>query len=111
MYLAKYSKDHVQAHSLSALIDFLSFKNLSGTPTVTPSNRNYSKSALEVLTKILRYLKEDVLERIGRTIPSARCNPPDDLVLWVLTVPSLWTNMAKRFLREAGQLVCILIDN
>ena len=29
-------------------------------------------------------------------------------VLWVLTVPAIWTDPAKQFMREAANLVCIL---
>ena len=55
----------------------------------------------------MAFLKDRVLDDVSRTIPSAKNNPPVDLILWVITVPAIWDDKAKRFMREAAEQVAI----
>ena len=37
--------------------------------------------------------------------------PMEDNILWVLTVPAIWSDRAKKFMREVAQKVSILTRN
>ena len=57
--------------------------------------------ALEVFGESIRYLKDHALHQLGGTF--------DDDIQWVLTVPAIWDDSAKQFMRLAAEKVFTLI--
>lgn len=58
----------------------------------------------EVIAKSLKEMKEMVLDSLNKTI-----GHPVDKVLWIVTVPAIWSPGAKQIMREAATEVCIYI--
>ncbi|KAL3879605.1 hypothetical protein ACJMK2_031893 [Sinanodonta woodiana] len=56
--------------------------------------------AKTVFSLVIRYLKEDMLKNIKDRLSSGHIK--DDEITWVLTVPAIWTDAAKQFMREAA---------
>uniref|UniRef100_A0A8C6ULG4 Uncharacterized protein n=1 Tax=Neogobius melanostomus TaxID=47308 RepID=A0A8C6ULG4_9GOBI len=56
--------------------------------------------ALTVFTEALRFLKEDALKYISTNANNHKFLPSD--FTWVLTVPAIWEDSAKQFMREAA---------
>ncbi|XP_047225572.1 heat shock 70 kDa protein 12A-like isoform X2 [Girardinichthys multiradiatus] len=59
--------------------------------------------ALQVFTEALKFLKEDALTTIAQHTHGKRFTASD--FTWVLTVPAIWDNSAKQFMREAATQV------
>ncbi|KAI8485288.1 hypothetical protein Bbelb_370350 [Branchiostoma belcheri] len=57
--------------------------------------------ALDIFTHAMRYLKDHMLDAIKLTVSPETTLEPDD-ICWVLTVPTIWDNSAKQFMREAA---------
>ncbi|XP_036040332.1 heat shock 70 kDa protein 12B isoform X2 [Onychomys torridus] len=57
--------------------------------------------ALEVFAHALRFFKEHALQELREQSP---CMLEKDTVRWVLTVPAIWKQPAKQFMREAAYL-------
>nr|XP_020732748.1 heat shock 70 kDa protein 12B isoform X3 [Odocoileus virginianus texanus] len=57
--------------------------------------------ALEVFAHALRFFKEHALQELREQCPSLL---EKDTVRWVLTVPAIWKQPAKQFMREAAYL-------
>ena len=57
--------------------------------------------AIEVFSACIRYLKEHLENNCRLAIPDLR---PDD-IRWVLTVPAIWNDASKQFMREAAEKV------
>ena len=62
--------------------------------------------ALKVFSESIKYLREH-LENLLHS-KTEICEFQASEVDWVLTVPAIWTDPAKQFMREAANLVCIL---
>ena len=57
-------------------------------------------NALDVFTSAINFLKEHFLEELSRLDSK---NPYDvNDIRWVLTVPAIWSDAAKQFMREAA---------
>lgn len=48
-----------------------------------------------------------IKERSSLTVAESSESPWSDDILWVLTVPAIWSDQAKQFMREAAIQVCI----
>lgn len=62
-------------------------------------------AALEVFSKSLEYMKEMVLKKI-----SEECEdlvPTVERIHWIVTVPAIWDEFAKQFMRNAAEKVRI----
>ncbi|KAL3879590.1 hypothetical protein ACJMK2_031879 [Sinanodonta woodiana] len=59
-----------------------------------------SMKAKTVFSLVIRYLKEDMLKNIKGRLSSEHIT--EDEITWVLTVPAIWTDAAKQFMREAA---------
>ncbi|KAL3879591.1 hypothetical protein ACJMK2_031880 [Sinanodonta woodiana] len=59
-----------------------------------------SLPAKTVFSLVIRYLKEDMLKISNDRISSEHIR--EDEITWVLTVPAIWTDAAKQFMREAA---------
>ncbi|WAR26061.1 HS12A-like protein [Mya arenaria] len=64
--------------------------------------------AITVFSLAIRYLKEDAMNESGRQLAGG-LNPDD--VHWVLTVPAIWDDEAKQFMREAAERADICSKN
>ena len=49
----------------------------------------------------IKYLKDHLFGRVKRTLPETR----DDDIRYVLTVPAIWNEGAKLFMKEAAKIV------
>ncbi|KAL3879594.1 hypothetical protein ACJMK2_031883 [Sinanodonta woodiana] len=56
--------------------------------------------AKTVFSLVIRYLKEDMMKNTNNQLSSG--NITEDEITWVLTVPAIWTDAAKQFMREAA---------
>ncbi|KAL3879598.1 hypothetical protein ACJMK2_031886 [Sinanodonta woodiana] len=65
--------------------------------------------AKTVFSLVIRYLKEDMLKNIKDRLSSGHIK--EDEITWVLTVPAIWTDAAKQFMREAAVKAGIKNDN
>ncbi|KAK3578319.1 hypothetical protein CHS0354_004229 [Potamilus streckersoni] len=59
-----------------------------------------SLPAKTVFSLVIRYLKEDMLKNSKDKLSSGHLT--EDEITWVLTVPAIWTDAAKQFMREAA---------
>jgi DNA-binding XRE family transcriptional regulator len=57
--------------------------------------------ALTVFGKSIRCLKDHLIELLRKR----NFDPTDDEIKWVLTVPAIWDDTAKGFMREAAKMV------
>ncbi|XP_028673559.1 heat shock 70 kDa protein 12A-like [Erpetoichthys calabaricus] len=64
--------------------------------------------ALKVFSESLRYLKDHALKALSETVAESLVLPQD--VTWVLTVPAIWDNAAKDFMRQAAQKAGLIQD-
>ena len=62
--------------------------------------------AHEIIAKSLREMKSMILESLNETIGHAV-----DKVLWIVTVPAIWSPGAKQIMREAANEVCFMITS
>ena len=62
--------------------------------------------AIEVFKLSIQYLSQDLLEESNKSLAG-------DLymkdIYWVLTVPAIWSDGAKQFMREAAEKVIVLV--
>lgn len=62
---------------------------------------------LTILSMIIRYLKGDLFKRLEQRGMPLR----DQDILWVLTVPAIWSDAAKQFTKEAAEEAGIKSDD
>ncbi|KAL3871047.1 hypothetical protein ACJMK2_039070 [Sinanodonta woodiana] len=67
--------------------------------TMLQDERNKSLSALTVFSASIRYLKDDLLNNLNKAV-QGQITAED--ILWVLTVPAIWGDRAKQFMRQAS---------
>ncbi|XP_032424336.1 heat shock 70 kDa protein 12A-like isoform X3 [Xiphophorus hellerii] len=65
-------------------------------------------TALKVFSESLRFLKDDALKTINSKVPGQNFTPSD--FTWVLTVPAIWDESAKQFMREAATQAGIVTE-
>ncbi|XP_060602705.1 heat shock 70 kDa protein 12B-like [Ruditapes philippinarum] len=73
-------------------------ENLSRSTTVEDINGK-SMPALTVFTMAIRYLKDHFLEALNKQ----KTGIEDKDIQYVITVPALWNDKAKQFMREAAE--------
>ena len=59
--------------------------------------------AITVFTKALQYMRKIVLEQLDKQIHN-----PNRSILWVLTVPAIWSHAARQVMRTAASQVCMM---
>lgn len=62
--------------------------------------------AMYVFSSAIRFLKDHLMKSLAEMMHDVR----DGDVKWVLTVPAIWDDAAKQFMREAADQV-IFFDN
>lgn len=60
-------------------------------------------SAITVFSKALQYMRKIVLEDLNK-----RVGHPNRSILWILTVPAIWSHAARQVMRIAATEVNLL---
>lgn len=63
-------------------------------------------SAMTIFSMAIRYLREHLMEAINRQMDGI----DEEVIRWVLTVPAIWDDSAKQFMREAAKEAGIAKD-
>lgn len=69
--------------------------------------------AIKVFSYSIRFLKDDLIAEMNRREKDVKVTDQD--IHWVLTVPAIWNDDAKQFMREAAEqviyheLLCFLL--
>ncbi|KAL3879879.1 hypothetical protein ACJMK2_032156 [Sinanodonta woodiana] len=58
-----------------------------------------------VFSLVIRYLKEDMMKNSNDQLSSEHIR--EDEITWVLTVPAIWTDAAKQFMRESAVQIAL----
>lgn len=68
-------------------------------------------AALEVFSKSLCYMKEEVLKKLKCTVEEKEeyrdILISSENIHWIVTVPAIWDDYAKKFMRDAAEKVNI----
>lgn len=64
-------------------------------------------AALEVFSKSLNYMREKVMEMLKEDDTHVTNNK--DNIEWIVTVPAIWEEIAKQFVRKAAKKVNITL--
>ena len=65
------------------------------------SDNGKTMPAMKVFSESIRYLREQLLKECKRQSTGV----DDSDIRWVITVPAIWTDTAKKFMREAAEEV------
>lgn len=57
--------------------------------------------AIDVFAAAIKYMKDHLTTKVQQQLVEM----PDDDIRWVLTVPAIWNEAAKQFMREAAKMV------
>lgn len=74
------------------------------TQTLIAASNGRKVPALTIFTYALQYFKEHALRELSDQSGTRFVNED---VRWVITVPAIWKQSAKQFMREAAYQVCI----
>ncbi|KAI8510869.1 hypothetical protein Bbelb_117850 [Branchiostoma belcheri] len=85
-------------------------KTLSQDTTVEDVNGK-KLPALDIFAHAIRYLKDHMLEAIKLTVSADDVTLRNDDIRWVLTVPAIWDDRAKQFMRQAAYKAGIASDS
>lgn len=66
--------------------------------TTLHDDKNLEMPAMEVFTASIKYLKDHLLQSFKDKSMDIK---PEE-IHWVITVPAIWTDSAKKFMREAA---------
>ncbi|XP_019622014.1 PREDICTED: heat shock 70 kDa protein 12A-like [Branchiostoma belcheri] len=75
-------------------------KKLTKDTTIKDANGK-RLPAIDIFAHAMRYLKDHMLRAIKLTVSSEN-ELEDDDICWVLTVPAIWDDSAKQFMRQAA---------
>lgn len=60
-----------------------------------------------VFSEAIKFIKSDMLEISERRLGNIEIK--DEEIKWVLTVPAIWNDAAKQFMREAAEQVRVAV--
>ena len=69
---------------------------------VSPINSSEQYYLVDVVAFILKYLKDQLYEALGKSLDTSQTIQFD----WVVTVPAIWDVRGKQMMREAAYKVC-----
>ncbi|XP_061164556.1 heat shock 70 kDa protein 12B-like [Saccostrea echinata] len=69
--------------------------------TALKDSRGFEMPAKDIFTHCIKYMKDDLLEIVKKRKVDTVYT--EDNILWVLTVPAIWEEPAKQFMREAAE--------
>lgn len=61
--------------------------------------------AITVFSLAIRYLRDDLISTFSSPLKQNKIHFNEDSVHFVLTVPAIWNDSAKQFMREAAEKV------
>lgn len=72
--------------------------------------------AKRVYSLAIRYLKDDLIETLEKTLSKYMASDIRTEIKWVITVPAIWNDASKQFMAEAAEEVlpfheCCIWDN
>ncbi|XP_069131205.1 heat shock 70 kDa protein 12B-like [Argopecten irradians] len=70
-------------------------------------DQGQSMQAIKVFTAVIKYLKDHLMKTCNNQMTGIK--PAD--ILWVLTVPAIWSDASKQFMREAAEAAGIKGDH
>ncbi|WAR17626.1 LOW QUALITY PROTEIN: HS12A-like protein, partial [Mya arenaria] len=77
-------------------------KKLSRETTLLDQTGKEMK-AMDVYIVVLQYFHTKVMEHVGQVKSDQGIqNKPSKLILWMLSIPAIWTDSARQFMREAA---------
>eukprot|EP00058_Branchiostoma_floridae_P028057 XP_002613548.1 hypothetical protein BRAFLDRAFT_71812 [Branchiostoma floridae] len=76
-----------------------SYKDLDRSVYLTAKNGK-TLAAMDVFSHALRYLKQHMMGEIAKVSQTTHIGDED--IRWVITVPAIWNDAAKQFMREAA---------
>lgn len=86
----------------------LFLKELTRDTKVRDESREKGKElpALDVFVHSIRYLKNHLLNHLKKnSVANLIGGEGDEYIHWVLTIPAIWNDRAKQFMREAAKKV------
>ena len=72
---------------------------------VSPINSNEQYYLVDVVAFILKYLKDQLYDTLGKILDVSRTIQFD----WVVTVPAIWDIRGKQMMREAAYKVTLFM--
>jgi molecular chaperone DnaK (HSP70) len=69
--------------------------------TMVKDDEGREVPALDIFSMVIKYLKKHLLD----TLETRGTGLDNNDIHWVLTVPAIWTEPAKQFMREAAEKV------
>ena len=95
--------EYISGHRTCTLIIslFLKRKNAISRNLILEDGNGHKMNAMKVFSESIKYLKDHFVE----TTESRMTNLVETDIYWVLTVPAIWKDNAKQFMREAAQQV------
>lgn len=82
-------------------------EHLKRSTTLPTQDGSKELPALLVFSMSIKYLKDQLMN----TLNNRHTGINDDDVLWVLTVPAIWCDGSKQFMREAAEMAGIKTEN
>ena len=79
------------------------FQEISGNIRLRDENGR-EMDALQVFGYSIQYLKNHLLSVVSQSSPDLQ----EGDIRWVITVPAIWADSAKKFMRQAAQQVIIV---
>ncbi|KAL3878939.1 hypothetical protein ACJMK2_031263, partial [Sinanodonta woodiana] len=67
--------------------------------TIIDDEMGKKMAAIKVISLVIRYLKDDLCDQLKLKMSGA---PLPEETQWVLTVPAIWNDKARQFMREAA---------
>ncbi|ELT96722.1 hypothetical protein CAPTEDRAFT_196633 [Capitella teleta] len=102
-------EDEVQMYSLYERFKMqLKHTGKLDRDSMSMASNQRSLPLMDIFTMTIRYLKDHLLESVnkrhGRSVDSEK-------IRWVITVPAIWSDAAKQFMREAASKLMITFDH
>ncbi|XP_060065872.1 heat shock 70 kDa protein 12B-like [Ylistrum balloti] len=76
--------------------------------SILKDDKGKSMNAIKVFSAIISYLRQETLRNINERV--ANVGIKENEINWVLTVPAIWSDQAKQFMREAAKKAGIHSD-
>lgn len=73
--------------------------------TLLEDDKAKTMEAMTVFSSAIGYLKDHMLTTCKKQLT----NIEQSSIMWVLTVPAIWTDSSKQFMREAAEKVYIYL--
>ena len=93
--------EYIRGHrTCTLIIYFLKGKTTISRNLILKDANGHTMNAMKVFSESIKYLKDYFVEK-SKSVE----NLEETDIHWVLTVPAIWKDNAKQFMREAAQQV------